>query len=76
MSKQYNIRWLRSDISKLSNVVRKVNEKIFKIEVTRPNIIKYQPEMLDYKTAKESIKTRQDFNKFINSYKRYLKELC
>ena len=74
MSKQYNIRWRRSDISKLSNVVRKVNEKIFKIEVARPDIIEYQPKMLDYKTAKESIKTRQDFNKFINSYKRYLKE--
>ena len=74
MSKQYNIRWGRSDYSKLSHLVRKVNKKVFEIEVKRPDIAGYQPAMLDYKDVKESIKTRQDLHNFINKYNRYLRE--
>ena len=74
MSKQYNIRWGRSDYSKLSHLVRKVNKKVFEIEVKRPDIAGYQPAMLDYQDVKENIKTRQDFNNFIKKYNRYLRE--
>lgn len=74
MSKQYNIRWGRSDYSRLSHLVRKVNKKVFEIEVKRPDIAGYQPAMLDYQDVKENIKTRQDFNNFINKYNRYLRE--
>ena len=74
MSKQYNIRWGRSDYSKLSHLVRKVNKKAFEIEVKRPDIAGYQPAMLDYAEVKESIKTRHDFNIFVNKYKRYLRD--
>lgn len=74
MSKQYNIRWGRSDYSKLSHLVRKVNKKVFEIEVKRPDIAGYQPAMLDYQDAKKDIKTRQDYNNFIKKYERYLRE--
>lgn len=74
MSKQYNIRWGRSDYSRLSHLVRKVNKKVFEIEVKRPDIAGYQPAMLDYQDAKKDIKTRQDFNNFIKKYERYLRE--
>lgn len=74
MSKQYNIRWGRSDYSRLSHLVRKVNKKVFEIEVKRPDIAGYQPAMLDYQGAKKDIKTRQDFNNFIKKYERYLRE--
>ena len=74
MSKQYNIRWGRSDYSRLSHLVRKVNRKVFEIEVKRPDIAGYQPAMLDYSELKEQIKTRQDFNRLMNKYNRYLRE--
>lgn len=74
MSKQYNIRWGRSDYSKLSHLVRKVNKKVFEIEVKRPDIAGYQPAMLDYQSAKAEIKTRRDFNNFIHKYERYLRD--
>lgn len=74
MSKHYNIRWGRSDYSKLSHLVRKVNKKVFQIEVTRPDIAGHQPAMLDYQDAKSQIKTRQDFHNFVNKYERYLRE--
>lgn len=74
MSKQYNIRWGRSDYSKLSHLVRKVNEKIFAIEVKRPEIAGYQPDYLEYADLKAQIKTRADLNRVLNRYKRYLRE--
>lgn len=74
MRKQYNIQWRRSDYSKLSHLTRKVNKKVFEIEVKRPDIAGYQPAMLDYHELKKSIKTRQDFNNLINKYNRYLRE--
>lgn len=74
MSKQYNIRWGRSDYSRLSHLIRKVNKKVFEIEVKRPDIAGYQPAMLDYQDVKADIKTRKDFNNFINKYNRYLRE--
>lgn len=76
MAKQYNIKWKRSDYSRLSHLIRKVNQKVFEIEVKHPDISGYQPDMLDYKEVKESIKTRRDLNNFINKYKRYLREGC
>ena len=74
MPKQYNIRWGRSDYSRLSHLVRKVNKKIFEIEVTRPDISEYQPDWLDYQELKSEIKTRRDFDRLINKYNRYLRE--
>lgn len=74
MSKQHNIHWRRSDYSRLSHLTRKVNKKIFEIQVTRPDIAEYQPAMLDYKELKNSIKTRRDLKNIINRYERYLRE--
>ena len=74
MSNKYNIRWGRSDYSKLSHLVRRVNEKIFAIEVKRPEIADFQPEYLEYQELKAQIKMRQDLNRVLKRYKRYLRE--
>lgn len=74
MSKQYNIRWRRSDTSKLVHLIKKVNKKIFEIEVKRPDIAGLQPAMLDYQELKSQIQTRNDYKNLVNKYKRYLKE--
>ena len=74
MSKQSNIRWRRSDYSKLSWSIRKFNEKITDIEWNNPDIAGMQPEKLDYQKVKSEIKTRQDLNRFINKHNRYLRE--
>lgn len=74
MAKQYNIRWGRSDYAKLSHLTRKVNKKIFEIEVRRPDISQYQPDYLDYQEIKGKIKTRADFNRIMTQYERYLRE--
>lgn len=74
MAKQYNIRWGRRDYAKLSHLTRKVNKKIFEIEVKRPDINQYQPDYLDYQQIKGKIKTRADFNRIMSQYERYLRE--
>lgn len=74
MPRQHNIRWRRSDYSKLSHLVKKVNQKIIDIEVKRPDISGLQPNFLDYQDAKAQIKTRKDLINFLNKYKRYLRE--
>lgn len=74
MSKQYNIRWGRSDYSRISHLVRKVNKKIFEISVKRPDIAEFQPEMLSYDEVKAGIKTRHDLTNFLNKYNRYLRD--
>lgn len=73
MSKQNNIRWRRSDTSKLVHLIKKTNKKIFEINVKRPDIAEFQPAMLDYNEAKALIKTRRDYNNFVKKYKRYLR---
>lgn len=74
MSKQHNIRWRRSDYSKLSHTIRKFNKKAFGVQVGRPDLQDVAPDLLDYQTVKAEIKTRADFNRMINKYNRYLKE--
>lgn len=74
MSKQPNIRWTRSDYSKLSHLVRKVNSKILDVEVKRPDIADLQPQMLDYQEIKSQIKTRREYKNLIKKYERYLRE--
>ena len=74
MSRKSNIRWRRSDAAKLSHLIRKVNQKILKTEVSRPDIANYQPDYLDYQNIKAMFTTRSEFNYFMNQYKRYLRE--
>lgn len=74
MSKQPNIRWTRSDYSKLSHLVRKVNSKILDVEVKRPDIADMQPNMLEYHDIKSQITTRRELNNLIKKYERYLRE--
>lgn len=74
MPRQYNIRWRRSDTSKLSHTIRKFNKKVFALEVGRPDLQGHIPQMLDYQEEKAKIKTRADLNKFIKKHERFLRE--
>lgn len=74
MSKEHNIKWRRSDYSKLSHLERRVNKKIYGVEVFRPDIADVQPVYVDYQEMKAKIKTRKDFNNLVKKYERYLKE--
>lgn len=74
MAKQHNIRWRKSDYSKLSHTIRKFNKKAFTLEVTRPDLSGNIPDLLDYKTVKSGIKTRADLNRFIKKHERFLRE--
>ena len=74
MSKQNNIRWRKSDYSRISHTVRKFNKKVLKLQVTHPDLAEHIPDMIDYKSIKQDIKTRADLNRILNKYNRFLRE--
>ena len=50
MAKQYNIKWNRSDIGKLSSAVRQFNKTIKKLESAESDLV--LPDVVDYKELK------------------------
>lgn len=71
MAKQYNIRWNRSDIGKLSSAVRMFNKTIKKLESAESDLV--LPDVVDYKELKSGITTRQELNRLIGSLRRFTK---
>lgn len=69
MAKQYNIRWNRSDIGKLSSAVRQFNKTIKKLESAESDLV--LPDVVDYKELKSGITTRQELNRMIGSLRRF-----
>lgn len=74
MAKQYNIRWKQGDYVKLGKAVAEFNRKISKIQTEENKM--YLPSFEKYEWQKENIKTRQEFNRVINSLKRFSQERC
>ena len=62
------IRWKRGDYIKLSRAVNKFNKEITKLESEGYRNL---PEVRNYKSMKESIYTRKELNRLINSMKRF-----
>lgn len=69
MAKQYNIKWNRSDIGKLSSAVRQFNKTIKKLESAESELV--LPDVVDYKELKSGITTRQELNRMIGSLRRF-----
>jgi len=69
MAKQYNIKWNRSDIGKLSSAVSRFNKTIKKLESAESNLV--LPDVVDYKELKSGITTRQELNRMIGSLRRF-----
>lgn len=73
MSKQYKIRWKRSDEEELRRVVKNFNAKITRLEKKYPKEKVALPERVTVKQLKELINTRQDLKRELNALKRFSK---
>lgn len=73
MSKQYNIKWRKSDKEKISNTIRRFNAKITRTLKKHPEFAPYLPTKISVKELIASIETRKDFNREVNSLSRFLK---
>lgn len=71
MSKPRKIRWSKRDDEQLTKAVRNFNAKIKRLEKKDPSIKKALPDKINVRQMKELINTRQDFNREINSLKRF-----
>lgn len=72
ISKNYNIKWKRSDYIKLGRAVSDFNKKINRLEQEEKRL--YLPEVQNYQEVKENITTRSELNRVINSLKRFGRE--
>lgn len=70
MSKAYNIRWRDSDIEELNRVVKNFNNKVRYWEKKGQDTL---PETQSVRDIRETIQTRQDYNRVLNSLKRFSK---
>ena len=66
------IRWKQSDYMQLGKAVKQFNRKILELETDENQA--FLPDMQNYKEMKESIKTRQELNRYIKSLNRFKKE--
>lgn len=64
----YLMRWKKGDYITLGKAIAKFNKTKRELERLSPNAL---PEEYEYKLEKERIKTRKEFNRFINSLKRF-----
>ena len=65
------IRWKRGDYIRLGKAIAEFNRKIKRIETEENKL--YLPDLENYSSKKEEIKTRAELNRYINSLKRFLK---
>lgn len=73
MPKKYNIRWRDKDVKELNRVVRNFNRKVERLRKKNPNEAEFLPEKISVKSLRGTIGTRQDFNRELNSLKRFSK---
>ena len=74
MGRQYNIKWSEADEKELKRVVRNYNAKINRLAKKNPKMKNALPDKLssrDVTELKNLIVTRKDFNRELNSLKRF-----
>lgn len=74
MSKRYKIKWRKADEKQLAYAVRAFNAKRTRLLKQVPELEAFLPPKMSVADIKKSIQTRQDFNREINSLKRFLKK--
>lgn len=65
MGKSNQIRWTESDDIVLLKAVDRQRKKLARVYKSNPDMVEYMPAYLSLKKRKETIKTREDFNKFL-----------
>lgn len=68
--KDYSIKWKKGDLIKLGKVVSNFNKKIAAADKTNKENIDFLPDLKKFENIKDSITTRREFNRIINSLKR------
>lgn len=68
---QPKIKWRKQDIENVRNVVRQFNRKLTMTERKHPETKGKLPERLTVAEVMKQIRTRKDYNKLVNSYKRF-----
>lgn len=74
MPRKPNIKWRNIDRVTLSKTVQQFNAKLTRTLKRNPELIDILPDRITIKDVRESIQTRDDFNRAIKSYKRFLKK--
>lgn len=74
MPRKPNIKWRNSDRVTLSKTVQQFNSKLTRTLKRNPELIDILPDRITVKEIRKSIQTRNDFNRTIKSYKRFLKK--
>lgn len=74
MPKRSEIKWRQVDEVNLTKLIRQFNSKVGRIEKSQPDLSGVLPARLTKATFKENIKTRQDYNREVNKYKRFLRK--
>lgn len=74
MPRKPNIKWRNIDRVTLSKTVQQFNAKLTRTLKRNPELIDILPDRITVKDVRESIQTRDDFNRAIKSYKRFLKK--
>lgn len=74
MSKRNNIRWRKKDYKEIATVARVFNSKLTRILKAHPEWEGYMPERISTEELKSRIKTRADFNRELNSFRRFMKK--
>lgn len=71
--KKYKIKWTSKDTKKVANTVRQFNAKITRTLKKHPELADYLPERISTKQIRSSSITRQDLNRQLNSFNRFLR---
>lgn len=74
MPKRYNIKWSKSDQTRLSRAVQKFNAKLTRLGKQNPSLKPYLPERINVKEAKNKISTRNDYNNLLKSIDRFFRK--
>lgn len=71
MERTYNIKWRSADEEQLRKAVKNYNAKLGRLAKKNPEIKSSLPEKMTVKELKSIIVTRADFNREVNSLKRF-----
>lgn len=67
------IRWRESDSAELQRVINNFNAKLYRLQNKDPSLTDYLPARVKKSEIMESINTRADFNRIVNSLQRFSK---
>lgn len=73
MARKSKIRWRESDAQELQRIINNYNSKLYRLKKNHPEMVDFLPQRMTKKEAIASIETRADFNRTINSLKRFSK---